>query len=312
MDDQNLLLGVDLGTRTVKAVLVSTGGHEVLEERVEDTGAAMRSSVPGRDEQCVSSIVAALERVVAGFPADMLRRVRSVGVSGQMHGCVLWRRGSVFLDAGELVCKENDCSPLVTWQDQRCTEDFLALLPALGGTAPVKSGYGCATLLWYQHHQPHLLKEFDAAGTIMDMVVWALCGRGQVLMSDQNAFSWGCFSRDTGLWERDLLVPSLVEVDLIQLKRMQCSDCLFCVFFAFHPALNSNTKPLSITLNHVSKMLSLNDVLLEFGSSSCSYVVWSPSHFKFEFQIFKFSFPTWFVLSFWVTFRPGLCLCRVL
>ena len=207
----DLVLGVDLGTTTVKAVLVSIGDHEVVEERAQVTGAAMRSRVPGGDEQCVSSILAALESVVAGFPADKMRRVRCVGVSGQMHGCVLWRRDSKFFDAGQLTCVEDSCSPLVTWQDRRCGEELLSLLPASRWTAPVKSGYGCATLAWYQHNQPHLLEKFDTAGTIMDMVVWALCGRGQVLMSDQNAYSWGCFSHESSQWEHDLLVNTLVK-----------------------------------------------------------------------------------------------------
>ena len=130
-----------------------------------------------------------------------------MGVAGQMHGCVLWRNGSKLFDAGQLTnCDENNCSPLVTWQDGRCTEELLSSLPASKWTAPVKSGYGCATLSWYQRNQPHLLEEFDTAGTIMDMVVWALCGRDQPLMSDQNAFSWGCFNHQSGQWERGLLV----------------------------------------------------------------------------------------------------------
>lgn len=211
----DLLLGVDLGTATVKVVLVSRGDHQVLEERSQVARAAVPSCVADGDEQCVVSILAALENAMSSFPVDKLKRVRSVGVSGQMHGCVLWRRGSKFFDAGKLTCEESSCSPLVTWQDGRCGEELLSSLPVSSQAAPVKSGYGCATLSWYQHNRPHLLEVFDTAGTVMDLVVCALCGRGQVLMSDQIAFSWGCFCYHSGQWEHDLLVYILVAVGVI-------------------------------------------------------------------------------------------------
>lgn len=40
-------------------------------------------------------------------------------------------------------------SPLVTWQDGRCSSGFLASLPQPESHLSVASGFGCATIFWF-------------------------------------------------------------------------------------------------------------------------------------------------------------------
>ena len=52
-------------------------------------------------------------------------------------------------------------SPIYTWQDSRCTADFLKDLPVPESHLRLSSGYGCATLFWFLKNQPELLKQYD-------------------------------------------------------------------------------------------------------------------------------------------------------
>lgn len=51
-------------------------------------------------EQDVSRIIQALSECLAALPRQQLRRVRGVGVSGQMHGVLFWKTGHGMLGPG--------------------------------------------------------------------------------------------------------------------------------------------------------------------------------------------------------------------
>ena len=202
-EDGGYLLGIDLGTSTVKAVLVQRGSHLVIEEHSEPTLAQKLSSIEGGDEQDVMLIIGALERVMGKFTQKNMRNVTSVGICGQMHGIVLWKNGCMKLENGRISCinSSESISHLVTWQDNRCNELFLSSLPQTCQSIAISSGYGCATLFWYQKYQPDLLKVYNKAGTIMDLIVCILCGRSDVIMTSHNATSWGYFDNGANNWE---------------------------------------------------------------------------------------------------------------
>ena len=122
-----------------------------------------------------------------------------------MHGCTLWKGAQPFFLEGQLRCAEaGSCTNLVTWQDGRCTPKFLASLPQTKQAISVSAGYGCATLAWLQEFQSDVLWAYDRAGTIMDLIVFALCGDiGKVTMSAQNATSWGYFDIHRREWESE-------------------------------------------------------------------------------------------------------------
>lgn len=197
------VLGLDIGTSTVKAALVERGGLTVYKEHFEQTNAATPCRVAGGDEQSVAAILSSLDVLMRKFSKEDLEQVAGIGISGQMHGCVLWKDEQVRLtEQNLLVGSEGACSSLVTWQDGRCSEKFLSSqLPHSSTSAPIRSGYGCATLFWLSRDQPDIAQVFNKAGTVMDLVVWMLCGGGKVLMSDQNAASWGYFDSRRGMWE---------------------------------------------------------------------------------------------------------------
>ncbi|TKS83599.1 Sedoheptulokinase [Collichthys lucidus] len=171
------ILGVDVGTTSVKAVLLKTGSKAVVaghalptsSDIIDDSGIKAKEQHTGR-------IIDTLNRCISLLPADKLKHVSSIGLSGQMHGVLFWKaKGGCdwskrdFFTAG-------DTSQLITWQDGRCSSDFLSSLPAPDSHLSVATGFGCATIFWYMKHRPEFLEDFTVAGTIQDYVVSMLCG----------------------------------------------------------------------------------------------------------------------------------------
>ena len=210
-----MLLGIDIGTTNVKALLVEAGTFRVLHRQSRPLGPQEDVSIPGAAERSVSGVFNAVEDCLSGLEnaaRELLKTVNAIGVCGQMHGCVLWRAegeqdGLFDTLAGAL--RASACSNLITWQDARCNTDFLASLPKISsdmGRAPlISAGYGCATLVWLQRHTPEMLSKYNRAGTVMDMVVSALSNGGrEVLMSSQNAASWGYFDQSSMNWQKEM------------------------------------------------------------------------------------------------------------
>lgn len=144
-----------------------------------------------------------------------------------MHGIVWWNCSSVRASAEKLLATgvlpvdddhDRSWSRLITWQDQRCSAEFLAKcrmsIAALNSTAqpgtqlgtyssPLATGYGLATFAHTLHHAPRDLVGMDGCGTIQDLVAFLLCGHtlpSQCTMDTTNACSWGGFDLQNNIW----------------------------------------------------------------------------------------------------------------
>ena len=95
------LVGLDVGTTSVKAVAISPDG-EVLARAEEEHPLSIPQ--PGWAEQDPEDWWQASERALAAVDADA---AAAVGLTGQMHGLVL-------LDAADRVLR-----PAILWNDQR-------------------------------------------------------------------------------------------------------------------------------------------------------------------------------------------------
>ncbi|CAL4062281.1 unnamed protein product, partial [Meganyctiphanes norvegica] len=210
MGDGECVLGIDIGTTSVKACLVDTLSREVVASQKKDTCSDVPSSQGTEgNKQDVPRIFSALQMCVSRLPKDGLRRVVRIGVCGQMHGCMLWNDTSSWekkQDSDRF--KVRDVSNLYTWQDSRCTEEFLSSLPVPQSHSNISTGYGCATLLWFHSTEPDKITPFNRAGTIQDFLVCMLCNLENPVMSYQNAASWGYFNCNTGTWNEELLAEA--------------------------------------------------------------------------------------------------------
>lgn len=198
-------MGIDLGTTSVKISIVQDGKQVSSVSRPTNAGA---KSVIGSNgfEQDVAVILSETQQCLMELPPEMLSKVKKICITGQMHGVLLWSSKQV----KEFYIKEKkkfhikNVSPLYTWQDQRCKEEFLASLPKPISHLPLSTGHGNATIFWLSRHQPDFLTSFDRAGTVMDFLVCILCGMESPIMSNQLAASWGYFDSKAGCWNKEL------------------------------------------------------------------------------------------------------------
>ena len=149
-----MLLGIDLGTGSVKALLLSAEG-DVLEQA--SAPCKVRSPKPGYAETSPevwwAATVAAVQKACAGHAAE----VSAVGLSGQMHGVVLLGAGGAPL------------RPAVLWADTRAAPVLERFRDHAGDDLaklknPVTAGMAGPILFYLREHDPEAL----------DGVRWAL------------------------------------------------------------------------------------------------------------------------------------------
>ncbi|CAK1587129.1 unnamed protein product [Parnassius mnemosyne] len=221
MSDKQYILGMDIGTTSVKVCVYDPKTKEIVAKQSKDTAANIPSDqgIEG-NKQDVPKIVSAVHYCVSRLPRDVLRHVTKIGVCGQMHGVVLWNKG-----AWEKVEKDGvvmryeatreKMSALYTWQDTRCKPEFLDSLPKPESHLNCYSGYGCATLLWMLKHKPEKLKNYRYSATVQDFVVAMLCNLENPIMSNQNAASWGYYNTEKNEWNYDILKSINFPVNLL-------------------------------------------------------------------------------------------------
>jgi xylulokinase len=166
MTGERLLLGIDLGTGSVKVVLVTTAGRTVGQGSAEYP---IDRPQPGWAEQDpeawwrgVTLATRSALRDAATDPSsvpDAAGRVVAIGLAGQMHGTVL------------LSPAHEPLAPAVIWPDQRSGQEVAALNEELGPDqvirltgGPMASGFQAPTIRWLRRHQPGTL---DRAAVIL-------------------------------------------------------------------------------------------------------------------------------------------------
>jgi len=141
-------LGLDIGTTSVKAVIVDQSGT-VLGEGDGPQGISVPR--PGWSEQSPldwwQGAVAATRQAVSQAPAGT--EVAAIGLSGQMHS-------AVFLDAGDHVIR-----PAILWNDVRTTAQCQQIIEKVGLPGlrrytgnPALEGFTATKLLWLRDNEP--------------------------------------------------------------------------------------------------------------------------------------------------------------
>ena len=141
-----MFLGVDLGTSSVKAVLVDEAGVTRAE-----AGAPLRvwRPQPLWSEQDPLDWVAAAEKAVGSLPLDLRAAVRALGLSGQMHGATL------------LGDDDAPLRPAILWNDGRAHAECAELeraepdLRAITGNKAMP-GFTAPKLAWTRRHEPRV------------------------------------------------------------------------------------------------------------------------------------------------------------
>jgi len=201
------IMGIDVGTTSVKVCLINAASRDVSLKNIKDTMANIPSELGiSGDKQDVNKIYGALHSCISKIPKDQLRRVVHIAVCGQMHGVMFWKDGEGWIrNAKDQVVVGPTISGLYTWQDGRCSPEFLDSLPYPTSHLKLSSGYGCATMFWHLKNKPAYLNTFDRCGTVMDFIVCMMLDLSEPVTSDQNAASFGFFDCISMQWNHQTL-----------------------------------------------------------------------------------------------------------
>ncbi|EDO32028.1 predicted protein [Nematostella vectensis] len=216
------VLGIDLGTSSIKATLLEIKSKWSHARYSEQTSASIQSENHNFAIQDPDKILKTLERVLFKFERKDLENVTKISICGQMHGCMFWKKDYLFTllqtrgkDDGIHLDKES-VSSLITWEDRRCTDGFLSSLPNPSTNIPISTGYGCASIFWLTRNKPGFLDKFDCSGTVMDFVVSMFCCSLRCgIMSSHNAVSWGYYDNLNKRWELESLQAAEFPVHLL-------------------------------------------------------------------------------------------------
>lgn len=210
------VIGIDLGTSSVKTVLVRAEDGGGLQSVVAEASRplAVQRPQPGHSEQDPETWWAAtLETLdeIAAAHGEAIASLAAIGLSGQMHGAVL-------LDEAGAVLR-----PAILWNDVRAEPECRTLesrvpdATTISGNA-VMPGFTAPKLLWVERHEPAL---FGRVATVLlpkDYLRFRLSGTFASDMSDASGTAWLDVGRrdwsdrllaGTGLARRHM--PALVE-----------------------------------------------------------------------------------------------------
>ena len=194
------VLGIDVGTTAVKAVLVGLDGRLLAEAETEQRVSVPRPGWAEQDPEMWwtstrTAVVSAMDKARSGRDAVELR---AIGLSGQMHSLV-------FLDAaGEVI------RPALLWNDVRTTPQCreitgLVGLPALRRTVGnlALEGFTAPKVLWLRRNEPAGFVRLRTLLLAKDYVRYRLTGEAATDSSD--AAGTLLFDIRTLRWSKEML-----------------------------------------------------------------------------------------------------------
>jgi xylulokinase len=178
-----MFLGLDIGTSSVKAVLVDGDDRLVATAEAPLTVERPQPLWSEQDpESWVAASLAVVDELAAGWPREVAA-VTGIGLSGQMHGAVLIDRHGAVL------------RPAILWNDGRSFAECRALeatFPALHAVTGnlAMPGFTAPKLLWVRAHEPAV---FAATALVLlpkAFVRLRLTGEAIEDMSDASGTLW--------------------------------------------------------------------------------------------------------------------------
>ncbi|MBL8572717.1 MAG: xylulokinase [Hyphomicrobiaceae bacterium] len=172
------VIGLDIGTSAVKAVLVDAATQALVATASRPLGISRPHPLWSEQDPADwwQAALAALAGLRHAAPAAWAG-VRAIGLSGQMHGAVL-------LGAGNEVLR-----PAILWNDGRCEPECRELslrVPRIGEIAgvPPVPGFTAPKLLWVARHEPDIWARLRLLLVPKDYVRLRLTGEAATDMSD--------------------------------------------------------------------------------------------------------------------------------
>src|SRR5580698_3357020 len=175
-----MYLGIDLGTSSVKAVIVDEGEAVVAQASAP---LAVSRPQPLFSEQDAGDWWRGTVESILRLPAVARAAVRGIGLSGQMHGATLLDRADVPL------------RPAILWNDGRSAAECRELeqreprARAITGNI-MMPGFTAPKLAWVARHEPELFARTTMVLLPKDFLRLKLTGERVGEMSDASGTGW--------------------------------------------------------------------------------------------------------------------------
>jgi xylulokinase len=203
----DLFLGLDIGTSSVKSILISLDGSVAA---VATAPLSLDTPEPGWAEQDPEAWWDAARAAIRDVLAQRAgTRVAGIGISGQMHS-------SVFLDKRGAVIR-----PALLWCDGRTTAECQEIESRAGGEThlrewvcnPALEGFTLPKVLWLRNHEPAAFARLATVLLAKDFVRLRLTGT--VATEPSDASGTLMFDPAHLRWSREMLAavelpPSLL------------------------------------------------------------------------------------------------------
>jgi xylulokinase len=204
-----MFLGIDLGTSSVKVLLLDEG-HRVV--GTADAPLELSRPHPHWSEQQPSDWWAALGQAMQALQRSVpraLAQVAGIGLSGQMHGAVVLGEGDGIL------------RPAILWNDTRASAQCAELEAREPRSREITGnlampGFTAPKLIWLREHEPDVFAETRRVLLPKDWLRLKLTGEAVSEMSDAAGTLW----LDTGArcWSEAMLAAC--GLNLSQMPRL--------------------------------------------------------------------------------------------
>lgn len=201
-----LVVGLDVGTQSVKLVVLDPGLRRVVATQVEPL--QLTATEDGGREQLAEWWITAIRACFAKLDSALRRQVIAIGVSGQQHGFVPLDAAGNVLAAAKLWCDTStqaECGQIMAAAGgvERCI--------ALAGN-PILAGYTASKLPWTRRHRPEVYARLATILLPHDYVNFWLTGERWMEAGDASGTGW--LDIRTRHWSAPLLAATDPDRDL--------------------------------------------------------------------------------------------------
>ncbi len=196
-----MYLGVDLGTSSVKSLLIDEQQNIIAEASKDISIQRLQQGYSEQNpEEWWHATLYTIDSLAKDY-ANEVSQIKAIGLSGQMHGLTL-------LDKSNHVLRN-----AILWNDGRAFTECLELksmnknFVTISGN-DVMAGFSAPKLLWLRKHEPEIFANIAMILLPKDYLRFCLCGDFVSEMSDASGTSWlDVANRD---WSDELLATSSI------------------------------------------------------------------------------------------------------
>lgn len=178
-----MYLGIDLGTTSLKVILVNDALHCVA---TESESLTISRPKPLWSEQNPldwwSALNSAMKNLRDHYPKE-IKKVTAIGFSGQQHGAVLLD------DHGNVL------RPAILWNDGRSSDECITLMKKIPNATQIigsiiMPGFTAPKLLWVKKHEPAIFKKTKKILLPKDYLRFMMSGHFATDLSDASGTAW--------------------------------------------------------------------------------------------------------------------------